>query len=56
VGGVPAKVLFSGIAPGFPGEYQIDFQVPAGVDGDDVPVTVSIAGASDTRTIPIHSH
>jgi uncharacterized protein (TIGR03437 family) len=50
---LPAKVVFSGIAPGCPGECQIDFQVPVGVTGDDVPVVVTIGGASDTRTISI---
>ena len=56
VGGFPAMVVFSGIAPGFPGEYQIDFQVPGGVSGDDVPITVSIAGSpTDTRTIAIRA-
>ncbi len=55
VGGLPATVVFSGIAPGFPGLYQINFQVPTGVTGDDVPVAVSIAGSpADTRTIAIH--
>lgn len=54
VGGLPANVVFSGIAPGFPGLYQIDFQVPAGVTGNDVPVTVSIGGSPvDTRTIAL---
>ena len=54
VGGFPVTPLFSGFAPGFAGLYQIDFQVPAGVTGDDVPVTVSISGsAADTRTISI---
>ncbi len=54
VGGFPAKILFSGLAPGFPGEYQIDFQVPTGVTGDDVPVVIGISGsATDTRTMSI---
>jgi uncharacterized protein (TIGR03437 family) len=54
VGGLPASVVFSGIAPGFPGLYQIDFQVPNGIAGDDVPVAVSIGGSPvDTRTIAI---
>src|SRR5579863_2725110 len=34
VGGLPATVLFSGMAPGAAGEYQVDFQVPSGVTGD----------------------
>jgi uncharacterized protein (TIGR03437 family) len=55
VGGLPANVLFSGIAPGFTGLYQIDFQVPAGVTGDDVPVVVAVGTSpSDTRTVAIH--
>ena len=54
VGGLPASVVFSGIAPGFPGLYQIDFQVPNGIAGDDIPVAVSIGGSPvDTRTIAI---
>jgi uncharacterized protein (TIGR03437 family) len=54
IGGAPALVVFSGIAPGFPGLYQIDFQVPNGVTGDDVPVLVSIAGTpAETRTMAI---
>ncbi len=55
VGGIAAKVVFSGIAPGFPGLYQVDFQVPVGVSGDDVLVVVTIGGRSDTRTIAIRA-
>jgi uncharacterized protein (TIGR03437 family) len=57
IGGVPAKVLFSGIAPGTAGEYQVNFQVPAGVpEGDAVPVTISMPGSSTgTATLSIHS-
>jgi uncharacterized protein (TIGR03437 family) len=54
VGGLPVKVLFSGMSPGFAGLYQIDFQVPDGVTGDDIPVVVSISGSpTDTRTVSI---
>ncbi len=55
IGGVPAHVLFSGIAPGNAGLYQIDLTVPAGVQpGDDVPVSVTMPnGSSDTVTIAI---
>ena len=56
VGGMAAAVVFSGIAPGFPGLYQIDFQVPGGVAGDDLPVTVSIGGVvSETRTLAVRA-
>jgi uncharacterized protein (TIGR03437 family) len=55
VGGLTANVLFSGVAPGFAGLYQIDFQVPAGVAGDDVPVAVTVGNSpTDTRTVAIH--
>jgi uncharacterized protein (TIGR03437 family) len=57
IGGVAATVLFSGIAPGTAGEYQVDFQVPTGVpEGDAVPVTISMPGSSTgTATLSIHS-
>jgi len=56
VGAIPVTSLFSGMAPGFAGLYQIDFQVPNGVTGDDVPVTVSISGSdTDTRTMSIQT-
>jgi uncharacterized protein (TIGR03437 family) len=29
IGGVPARVLFAGLAPGIPGSYQINIEVPA---------------------------
>jgi hypothetical protein len=56
VGGFPAKVPFSGITPGFTGEYQIDFQVPDGISGDDVPVVFSVGSSpTDTRTMSIQA-
>jgi uncharacterized protein (TIGR03437 family) len=54
IGGVTAPVLYSGLAPGFPGEYQVDVQVPPGVaNGDDTPVVITMGGLSDTATISI---
>jgi uncharacterized protein (TIGR03437 family) len=51
IGGIPAKVLYSGLAPGFPGEYQVDITVPNGVPtGDNIPVVLTILGASDSST------
>ena len=45
IGGVPAQVDFSGLAPGFAGLYQVNAVVPAGVTpGNDVPVVLSVAG------------
>ena len=54
IGGIPATVLYSGLVPGFPGEYQVDVQVPGGVaNGDDVPVVITIDRLIDTATIAI---
>jgi uncharacterized protein (TIGR03437 family) len=54
IGNQPATVLFSGIAPGYAGLYQVDVQIPANVTaGNDVPVQISIGGASDSATIAV---
>jgi uncharacterized protein (TIGR03437 family) len=58
VGGVPATVVFSGLAPGDAGVYQIDFTVPTGVtEGDTVPLAVSMPGSTtdSSTTIAVHS-
>jgi uncharacterized protein (TIGR03437 family) len=43
--GMPATVSFSGLAPGFVGLYQVNAQVPQGIQGT-VSVTVSVEGIS----------
>jgi uncharacterized protein (TIGR03437 family) len=53
VAGTPATVLFSGLSPGFAGLYQIDFQVPMGVTGNDLPLVLTMGNATDTRTISV---
>jgi len=56
IGGLDAQVLFSGIAPGYAGLYQLNVVVPAGAPiGDDVPLLVTMGGASDQATIAIRS-
>jgi uncharacterized protein (TIGR03437 family) len=56
IGGIDAQVVFAGIAPGFAGLYQLNVVVPAGAPiGDDVPVIVTMGGASDQATIAIRS-
>jgi hypothetical protein len=56
VGGVLAKVLFFGDAPGYPGYFQVNFQVPSGVAaGDAVPIRLIYFGrSSDAVTIATH--
>jgi uncharacterized protein (TIGR03437 family) len=55
IGNVPAQVLFSGLAPGFVGLYQVNAQVPAGTPGGAaVPVTVSMEDTtSNTVTMAV---
>jgi uncharacterized protein (TIGR03437 family) len=45
VGGQPAQVLFSGLAPGYAGLYQVNVVVPSGVSsGSNAPVVVTAGG------------
>jgi uncharacterized protein (TIGR03437 family) len=55
IGGAPADVSFSGLAPGYVGLYQVNAQVPAGsAVGPAVPVMISIGGVeSNTVTIAV---
>jgi uncharacterized protein (TIGR03437 family) len=54
IGGLAAPVLFSGIAPGYNGLYQVDVQIPADVSpGNNVPVVITSANESDSATIAV---
>jgi uncharacterized protein (TIGR03437 family) len=55
IGNVSANVVFSGLAPGFVGLYQVNVQVPdAAPAGDAVQLVLSIGGAnSNTVTIAV---
>lgn len=55
IGGIAVtNITFSGLTPGYPGEYVIVFQVPSGVtNGDDIPVVVTMGSLSDMATISI---
>jgi uncharacterized protein (TIGR03437 family) len=44
IGGIPAQVLFAGMAPGFVGLVQVNFQLPNLAPGD-YPIQVSIGTA-----------
>ena len=51
VGPVQATVLYSGLAPGQVGVYQVNFLVPASVSGS-LPVVLTISGAA-SNAVPI---
>jgi len=55
IGGIQARVIFSGLTPGAVGLFQVNIQVPDDVpSGSDVPVTLTIGGVvSNTATIAI---
>jgi uncharacterized protein (TIGR03437 family) len=53
IGGIAARLLHSLMAPGFPGVWQIDAEVPVNVSpGPAVPLTVS-AGGFDSNSVTI---
>jgi uncharacterized protein (TIGR03437 family) len=57
IGGIPATVLFAGLTPGYVGLYQVNVTMPSGVTpGNQVPVTVSVAGKSGAGNITIATH
>ncbi len=54
VGELPAEVLFSGLAPGFAGLYQVNIRIPEGVPSGVQPLKISIGGyTSKTSGIPV---
>jgi uncharacterized protein (TIGR03437 family) len=54
IGGQQAQVQFSGLAPGFPGLYQINAVVPSTINTGNVPITVSISGqTSKASGLPV---
>ena len=52
VNGRPATVSFSGLAPGWIGLYQINFQVPDGVSGS-VSLVIKAGGAESQRNVTL---
>jgi uncharacterized protein (TIGR03437 family) len=55
INGSPAQLLFSGLAPGFPGEYQVNAVIPPGTpSGAAISLQIRIAGQnSNTATIAV---
>ena len=55
IGGQDAQVLFSGLAPGFPGLYQVNAIVPTGISAGTVPISLTINGATTKEsTVPVN--
>ncbi|HYE75118.1 MAG TPA: hypothetical protein VEF04_17385, partial [Blastocatellia bacterium] len=56
IGGVPATVSFSGLAPGYVGLWQINVQIPHNAPvGNDVPLVINFGDkASRTTTIAVN--
>lgn len=48
IGGVAARVLFSGLAPGLTGVWQINVEVPEGAPSGRIPVEITYAGENVT--------
>jgi uncharacterized protein (TIGR03437 family) len=55
LGGQPAAVIFSGLAPNFVGLYQVNIQIPnTAPSGSAIPLVLSIGGVtSNTATIAV---
>jgi uncharacterized protein (TIGR03437 family) len=53
IGGQPATVEYSGLAPGFVGLYQFNIVVPSIPASDKVPVTFTLNNTSSTQTLYI---
>jgi minor extracellular serine protease Vpr len=51
IGGIQAQVLFAGQAPGFPGVYQVNIQIPQGAPTGDG-IAVRMISADGTQTSP----
>ncbi len=53
IGGMPATVVYAGLAPQYVGLYQFDVVVPQVSAGNSVPVTFTLGGHSGTQTLNI---
>jgi hypothetical protein len=52
IGGAPAKVMFSGLAPGLAGAWQINVVVPEEIGSGTLPVAINYEG-DDLRSIEV---
>ena len=53
VGGLPATVSFSGLAPGFVGLYQVNLQVPQGIPSGAQEIEIIINGVPSRENVTI---
>jgi uncharacterized protein (TIGR03437 family) len=53
LGNIRANVLFSGLAPGFAGLYQINLEVPADAPTGNVPVTITVGSGAQAVSTPV---
>jgi len=54
VGGVPAQILFAGLAPQYVGEYQIDVLLGPGTPtGNAVPVQIQLNGVTTSANVTV---
>ena len=51
VGGAEAKVLFSGLAPGYLGLYQVNAQMPEGLSAGAQPLVMTVNGARSNEVL-----
>lgn len=51
IGGIPATVLYAGLAPFNIGLYQFDLVVPNAAAGDAVPLTFTLNGVNSTQAL-----
>ena len=51
IGGQPATVEYSGLAPGFVGLYQFNVVVPNIVANDKTPLTFNLGGTAGTQMV-----
>ncbi len=53
IGGMPAQVTFSGLAPGFVGLYQVNLQVPQGIPSGAQEIEIVINGVPSRENVTI---
>ncbi|MBK9168657.1 MAG: hypothetical protein IPM24_14470 [Bryobacterales bacterium] len=52
IGGVPARVLFSGLAPGYFGLYQVNVEIPESAPAGEQPLRMAV-NQIDTNTVTV---